>query len=936
MSPLPETSIFVAYGPRPFPRATGEPVTVNDAFSLSQTSGPFTLRADVQGVSSASVVLNGVAVLQESDFNQQVSLLTREVQVQATNQLAVTVRGKPGGKLTLQITGVSQNPSVKVRAFELDASAPGRKGVALGSGVTIRLNGADVGVTDDSGALNLQVQPGTYEVSGLIPGRAIGVPVNISAAPSQVLNVDVLFDFDRELVQETELQCDELQNQLLAGDFASLTLRFTRNGALVPLKTIDSIDLLRPDGSPSSILDRSFTVGDDGVLRATPAALGTLRTQFQGQPQSITLRVLATGADGLVHGNKLTFYLARYRVTGALAAPPSAPALELAGIPVQASVLGTDLTLSAVSGPGGAFEFPGIPRGLLSLRATTLQAGKYRYGQGETPLNQNILVTLPLRGLTDIRNNVSPLTVRAAPTVAVATSAAEDETLPTDLPPRDRDVPTPPWESDPDSQSTGPVQAAIAGSTPNVAQSASAVLDVPQGTSKVTLKYTVFTAEWPTFVQQQTVFNDTWSVTVFGGPSDQQLFSITRSVNSQWFAQPPFWRVNGTTGTVQESLDVTELAAAQATQLTVLVTAMNVGDSLRPTSLKATLGEQPAVIIGQLIPDALGVFTRNDGTYSSIARLGERNSLSRTYTLRFSKPAGAELSKVRVILQNATNRATLMTVLDEGIGERVQRVSDDTVRVRVSLSQFASTINAQPPPLDRILYNFRMTVLQNGQEITSDFVESRWVRALWRMPDGLPRYGPGGVSPAADGRDDGGDDWMREATYKWLVANQSALSAINDCSGEHARDLHQHTHERGADVDIFHFHAFPGSTTAESNYQALVSRVRQILATGAPDALSDVTAWVSAMRNGLANLARLPLVYRLFTSVGAPVSVQVSGNTVTLPQGWARSLLQTGMVTASNGAVIQTNLGPWNQADNDRIRYNSVSNNHVHISLDVS
>jgi hypothetical protein len=52
------------------------------------------------------VTLNGIQIFKESDFNTSVTLLTKAVKLQATNQLAVEMRVKPGESFSLQIIGV--------------------------------------------------------------------------------------------------------------------------------------------------------------------------------------------------------------------------------------------------------------------------------------------------------------------------------------------------------------------------------------------------------------------------------------------------------------------------------------------------------------------------------------------------------------------------------------------------------------------------------------------------------------------------------------------------------------------------------------------------------------------------------------------------------------------------------------------------------------
>jgi hypothetical protein len=105
-------------------------------------------------------------------------------------------------------------------------------------------------------------------------------------------------------------------------------------------------------------------------------------------------------------------------------------------------------------------------------------------------------------------------------------------------------------------------------------------LNVPQGTQTVVLQYEVATEEYPTYVLQQSRFNDVWEVRVVAEPGTV-LFQVIRRINSQLYGRPT-WNAAGSTGTVQERLDVAELAAAGDIELTVRAMVKNVGDDLLP------------------------------------------------------------------------------------------------------------------------------------------------------------------------------------------------------------------------------------------------------------------------------------------------------------------------------------------------------------------
>ena len=933
---LTQAQTVTVFGPKVYTRDAGKPAVATDTFFVSNISSPFQIAVDNAGVASAVITLNGSPVFVESDFNPNVLHLTKTVMLQASNELDVEVRSKPGTGVNVQITGVALATILNVHAFQLDTSIAGGKGPALGAGVQVQINGKDAGVTDSSGTFSTPVAAGALEIFGRIPAQAVG-EAEATIATGQTLDVDVLLDFDKEAIEDASFSADEIANQLLDVNFSTLTLRFTRAGAPVLVKTIDSIDLLDRNERPVSRLEGNFSVDAQGVIHGSD--ISALKSQFQAQQGIMTLRVMASDANGIVLQNSVVFYLARFNVSGILVAPPSFPALNTSGIQVSINLLGTPLTLTTTSGAGGTFTFPHFPVGLIGFNSSTQQQGKFYYGQGQLLLNRNVFVSLVMRNQDDVKSGVPPLTVTTlfgAQTVAEA-SDPDPLAVPADVAAARADAAT-----NPPSAPVQPTSAAAADpSTVSVSSTAgpqdvpiihSATLDVPAGTTKVTLSYNVFTQEWPFFVQSQSIFNDVWSLTVSGGASGQQLFEITRNVNAQWFSLPPFWQANGSTGQIQEDIDVSSLTANnQPTQLTVVAMAIDIGDGILPTTVNATLGAAPQITIDSVSNDALTVATRGDGTFYSIPRSSRTNNLQRTFTVKYTKPSDATISNLKVNLKTAGGEQ-LMTVVDEAPGNRVQVLDDTTIRATVTLGP-ASTVASQPPPPGRILYEFTLKGTQNGSDITSDPKNSRPLNPLWRMPDGVARYSPPGTSPSDTGREPGGDDWSAATTYQWIQQNLQLITSVNDISGEHARDLGHQTHARGVDIDIYHFHRFAGSTNAQSNYVTLEAKVKGAL-TGDATALADLANWLSSMRTGLANLSANGNVFRLYATIGNQLSVANNqGQTITLNAGWGQSLLRTGTVTATNGQVLQTNLGQWGNANDVKIVYNAVHNNHVHIFL---
>lgn len=328
------------YGPKTFSRASGGPARVTEKFTVANPAGKFTLLIDNQTVSSASVRLNGTEVVRENDFNQRTFQISRPVQLQAENEIAVELRGRPGESMVLRIVGEAANATLAIRVFELDPAQPDGKGPALGAGVNIRIDGEEAGVTDGTGRLSVPVAPGDYNVTGTLPPLAAG-GVFVSAPAAQAYEVDLLLDREKEATEPARVVIGEVNGQLLDGSFAALTIRPLSKGAPAALQTLDSIDLLQPDGSPVEILDGYFQApGADGAIRASN--VNGLRAQLESRTGELKLRVMVSDAAGAVYQGTASFYLARYRVSGRLKAPPSYPGLAVSGIPVKLTLLGTE------------------------------------------------------------------------------------------------------------------------------------------------------------------------------------------------------------------------------------------------------------------------------------------------------------------------------------------------------------------------------------------------------------------------------------------------------------------------------------------------------------------------------------------------------------------------------------------------------------------
>lgn len=832
-----------------------------------------------------------------------------------------------------------ETATLTVRTFLPSNAAPDGRGEVAGAGVIIRSAGVEYGTTGADGTLTVQVPAGTHNIEArLYPSNAGEAEITLAARETRT--IDITLDEGKEMSEATTLTLDELQDGMLNRNFTSFRLRFLDGETAVALSDFDEVSI-DPFGASPIYVEGMFALQPDGSLLANN--INALRNILLQRSGAIEMRVHGTDARGRTHDRTLKFYLSRFRVRGTLFAPPSFPGLNTSGINVTATILNTDLVFTAVSDASGVFEFPLLPAGNLEFRSESLQNAKYYYGQGILVLNGDKSLRVNMLYTDDLIAGVPEFTSTPLSSFAFSASSAGKSANPSEQT-GGGEAPSPEIQAERRTaqaryeqehpkalKETGTGEAAASsavmelseasigalgeeGASVNVTAASqgqpvveTATLSVPQGTKTVTLTYNISTAEYPYYVQSQSIYNDTWNVVVRGGGSGQQQFYIPRQINSQLSANP-VWQSDGSTGNIKEELDVESLTTDSDATLTLFASTMNVGDSALATSVSASLGNSLSVQINSATPDTV-VPTTGDSTYYSIPRSGGTNVNARFFTLRFTKPATATIKKVVVRMGDLNTNNEMMVVLDEGLGNNVS-VSGNTLRVRVTMHTNASTINSTPPPTWRYFYRFKLVVEENGQE-AFDEKDSGRRNPLWRMPDGFARYST---------RDRGEDDWCTHGVYLWMQEHRNLLQAINDISGEHARDIGHATHQFGRDIDMYHFYNFPGATSGGTNYTLLRQNVINA-AGGNAEARQRVIGFVNATRQGMAALAALDTVVNMRYALGA-----AGGG---LPAGWARDLITTGQTTVS-GQAFNLDLGTWTNA---KYLPRADHNDHVHIAL---
>jgi hypothetical protein len=769
----------------------------------------------------------------------------------------------------------------------------------LVAGAIIRINGEEVGLTSTVGTVVLDVPTGETVVDAIVyPASGATKTINLSAGSAST--VELLLD-DASPRERSVLSVDEAPEGALPSGFSSFTFRFLDlTGHPIPMSTVEAVDVMASDGSRFTYWGSRFGVAADGGIR--PNDLNTWRDALHVQSGKVDVAVTGMDTRGRLHFGRFAFHLARFTVQGRLVAPPSNPSLDVGGLHVFANILNTDLVFRTITAADGSFALPELPRGNLEISAETVADGKSYYGLAVNSINMDTRFIVNMLHTSDVIQGVPLYSIEP---LVLAAAVIE--------PPPDREresrggaftfpfvrriaasgiAPT---------ADTSSVSTSATGGARDAAVTRTATLTVPQGTPSIVLRYQVSTHEYPFYVLSQSVYNDWWYLDVRAATNGAQLFRRLRQINSQ-LSLEPVWQPDGSTGELQYELDTQTLTQFGPADVTVLASTANIGDGALATTVTATLSRNFEVSINFIDKDAV-VPTEGSSDRFSIPRAGQSNVHQRSLNFGVVKPAGSIVTNVKVWVNGVSGFAPVplqppSPIVDEVPGGTAVTpiAGSNNYRVRVTFDGTTSPFTTTPPQAPRIRYKIRVTVDHNGATKTAER-ETETYYPLWRMPDGLPRYGH---------RDAGEDDWCSLGTYFWLDVNRSLISQIDDISGEHARDIGHDWHYDGRDIDIFHYYHMPGAWNGESNYNLLRLNASRML-NADPDVRAEsrqqVTNWVSAMRNGLAPLSDLTDVDALLMNRGTAGSG--------LPYGWAWSLLTTG-VTTVGGSPIDLGLGPWN------------------------
>lgn len=782
---------------------------------------------------------------------------------------------------------------VTVHVYNLDDRKSDKVGKPAGSGVFVKVDGSVAGLTNSKGVLEIDLPPGQHRVEAVVPSKSMGW-ADITLGDGQSTTLELVLDDGKDVVEPTTLEAAEIPNGVLPYSFQTLSMRFVNEGETVKLKTLEAVDLTDASGTPFVRMGTLFRVTENGGIKATKPnkirnyVLNGLAAGASG------IRVVGVDADGFTHENTIAYRLGILDLDVALKAPPSLPSLDLAGLPLSIEVLGTDTVYQVVTDQAGTLTLKDVPMGVLAFRGVTEAGGVFYYASGiADDIWGSIAVTLTMRSVTDIKAGVRAISVEYVAGPEESHPIPRPATRQPSAPGRNGALVPGGDGEDTVTVASGPEGAMM-----------EEMLDIPlkKGTKTVTLKYEVCSDEYPEYVLPQSEFNDAWAVEVYANLTGATLFSKSMNVNSQLWSAPT-WRGDGCTGDVTTTLNVEALTKKADTSLTMLVRSMNVSDELLPTYVMAGLSHVDIDIDFVSISD--------NRSHISVPRSGLNNTNQVTMDIKATKPKDARFTKIKVTLLG--EGGDLQVLIDQaGVGGSVVDRGNDILRVTVTMSQRASAVNTDPPPTGALRYKFRIDVKRKTDE-SYDEEEFSGYTGLWGMPQTVARYGV---------RDPGGDDWAKRETYRWLQNNAGLITRVDDISGEHGMNIGHQTHDRGVDIDMFHYYTLPGgAASGGANYDLLRQAVVDAIGGNQAQA-QQVSAWITTSRASLASLVANNAVGYVYYAIGSAAGI--------LPDGWARDLLTRGRVTPTVGDEYDTGLGNWNR---QTITYNAVHNSHIHIHL---
>jgi hypothetical protein len=329
----------------------------------------------------------------------------------------------PGKSATVPVRFVNLGKTVtaatfSVQAERLDPAATGRLeiiakmnaengGNPVDAGYAVKLNGVTRAMTDTQGRASVVTPLDVSEITVSSPPNYYGATQVIGLAAGETRTVNVELGDSGEFGAESMLRMDRLQHLMLPRNVPLVVLRFFQNEKPVASDLVELAELRDPAGASPTDITGLFTIRSDGSLAANSKAFFAAIGNLNGKK---LLFVQVLDKQGTPHLREVPFYISQHTVQGKLSAPPSSPSLPLGGIPIQVTVLNTDIAFDTESAVDGTFPLPLLPSGNVQIKAVTSSGGIFYLGQGTAVISGNVRIDLKMRGPSDVTNNVPPIT----------------------------------------------------------------------------------------------------------------------------------------------------------------------------------------------------------------------------------------------------------------------------------------------------------------------------------------------------------------------------------------------------------------------------------------------------------------------------------------------------------------------------------------------
>lgn len=304
----------------------------------------------------------------------------------------------------LKSTPAPQSGMLTVRTFMVDPTLGGA-GASAGAGVILAVDGGDeVARTGSDGTATFRILAGSSTVLAHRYGSQAG-SVTVSIEPGQALTVDVVLSDGKQIGERGDVVVDEvLDDGVLPSNFPTLTLRLSRDGAAIPVRTVASAELSAPGESITA--SGLFTVGAGGEVRL--ASVETLRTLLDDRIDPFELKLHLIDATGKSYYETVPFAVGRYSLNGTVTASASS-GIGTSGLFILAIHSQSGLAFRTTTDGSGGFAFTNLPEGQYQVSTEAQQGSLVVRADQPVVLVADGTVTLPLRSFSDLLNGATPM-----------------------------------------------------------------------------------------------------------------------------------------------------------------------------------------------------------------------------------------------------------------------------------------------------------------------------------------------------------------------------------------------------------------------------------------------------------------------------------------------------------------------------------------------